>query len=83
MATFPEEPSITPQRIGDIGVNLYDPDPQAGNVQRARVIVQVIMSNGEVEVKNYNLADHVSAATISQLQGMMATLRTKANTEIL
>lgn len=80
---FGIEPGITPVSIGAISTELYDPAPGSGESQKATVTVQVVMSNGSVKTRQFNLPDHVAAGTINQLVALAASLRTKANAEIL
>lgn len=80
---FGKETSVVALRVGDIQIGLFDPDPTGNGSQKATVDVQVIMSDGRVVVRQFNLVDHVSGATITQLQTLAATLRAKAIAEIL
>lgn len=80
---FPRVEAITAVDIGDMATELLDPKPGSGEAQKAIVRVQVIMSNGSVEQRAYNLADHVPAATINQLKALAATLRNMALDNIL
>ena len=80
---FTREENIVPVKIRDIDIGLFDPDPTGGEAQSARVAVQVQMSNGDILIRHFNLADHVSGATINQLIALAANLRAKAVSEIL
>lgn len=80
---FPREQAITGVKIGDIAIELFDPNPEGEEVQKASVSVQVYMSNGAIEVRHYDLAEHFPASTINQLKTLAATIRTKAGAEIL
>lgn len=80
---FGREPTVVPVKIQDLEISLFDPDPTGTESQKARVAVQVKMSNGDVVTRQFNLVDHVSGATITQLQTLAATLRAKAVAEIL
>lgn len=80
---FGKQASVVAVDIGDMQIGLFDPKPTSSQAQKATVDVQVIMSDGRIEVRQFNLVDHVSAGTITQLQTLAATLRTKAVAEIL
>lgn len=80
---FGREAAVTAVKIMDITTSLFDPDPTGTETQKATVAVQVKMSNGDLLTRHFNLVDHVSGATITQLQALAATLRAKANAEIL
>lgn len=79
---FPRETVATVVGIGDLQIELFDPKPGSG-AQRGIVHVQVIMSDGSIRARSFNLTDHVSPAAITQLQTLAATLRAKAVAEIL
>lgn len=80
---FGQEAVISPVAIRDINIALFDPDPAGNENQSATVSVQIGMSDATVRVRDFNLVDHVSSQTIQQLQQLAATLRAKANAEIL
>ncbi len=80
---FEREKTVLPLSIGDISIAIFDPDPVGPGVQSAIVFVQIRMDDGQIRNRQDNLADHVSAATITQLKTLAATLRTKAIAEIL
>lgn len=80
---LPREKNVTPISIGALSIELYDPTPGGTETQRATVHVQVVMSNGAVVVRDFNLTDHVAGTTVTQLIALAASLRAKANTEIL
>lgn len=80
---FDRENTVIPVAIEDIEISLFDPNPLGTESQKARVAVQVRMSNGDLLTRHFDLADHVSGATITQLKALVATLRTKAIAEIL
>lgn len=83
MSAFPTEVPPSPEKIGDIVVTLYDPNPEGEGTQAANVSIQVLMGDGTVKIKQFPLAPHVSTTVMNQLKSLMANLRTKANTEIL
>ena len=59
-------------------ISLYDPAPGSGETQRATVAAQVVLSDGSIAAREFNLADHVTAQVITQLQALALDLRTKA-----
>lgn len=75
---FVKEPVVTPVSIGAMGIALYDPAPGSGETQRATVAVQVVLSDGSIAAREFNLADHVTAQVITQLRALAADLRTRA-----
>lgn len=80
---FTKEVAVKPVAIGDITIKLFDPDPTGTMVQTATVHVQVKMDDGSIRQRSVNLADVVNNATITQLQNLAASLRTKANAELI
>lgn len=80
--SFAKEAIVTPIAIGDIATELFDPVPNGGQSQSATVSIQIVMSDGKVVVRKYNLVEHVPAETITQLIGLAAFIRGKAQ-EIL
>lgn len=83
--SFVRQAAITPIAIGNISVELFDPAPDntTGRPRAATVNVQVRMSDGSVHVQHANLANHLDSATIQQLIGLVAFIRTEANRLIL
>ena len=75
---FVKEPVVTPVSIGAMEIALYDPAPGSGETQRATVAVQVLLSDGSIAAREFNLADHVTAQVITQLRALAADLRTRA-----
>lgn len=87
---FEREQPRTPLRIGDITVTLIDPDPAAPPVpdtppavRQARVVIEVVMSDGTGRTVRADIADHFSTTVLNQLKVFVASVRTKANAEIL
>jgi len=80
---FAKESTRTPIRIAAIEVCLYSPDPLGVEVSGANYAVQVVYSTGEVRALTGNLVPHLTTAQINSLQSFMATLRLKAQSEIL
>lgn len=82
---FPAEATVTPMAIGDIGVELFDPNPLGVETQAASVSIQVLMSDGSVRVRKFNLLNHYTAQQINSLGAidLVAAVCTKAETEIL
>lgn len=80
---FERAPTIIPAKIGDTATTLFDPDPTSAGAQSASVDVQVVMSDGSVIIRTFQLADHFPAATITQLKNLVAAIRAKAVAEIL
>ena len=75
---FVKHAPITPVSIGAMEIALYDPAPGSGETQRATVAVQVVLSDGSIAAREFNLADHVTAQVITQLRALAADLRTRA-----
>lgn len=87
---FERQPNVSAVRIADIRVSLFDPDPQdSGNTvrdnrtQEATAMIEVIMSDGSARQVRADIADHFSAQVLNQLRTFVASVRTKANAEIL
>jgi hypothetical protein len=81
--------STVPERIGEITITLFDPDPQppAGRVglpgRSARAEITVVFDDGHTRTVTANIPDHFSAATINQLIAFADSVRAKAIAEIL
>lgn len=80
---FTIEPTRTPTAIGDISIDLFDPDPIGTEAKGATFSVQVRMSDGSVVVRTGNLLPHITAAQRNALQNFMASLRAQAAAEFL
>lgn len=80
---FSREQVTQPQAIGDIVIVIRSPDPTSQEVPSAKAHIQIQMSDGRLRTREVNLVDHLPTATINQLKTLAATIRTKANDEIL
>lgn len=80
---FVREPVKTPNAIGDIGIELFNPDPTGTGVAGATYSVQVRYSDGSLSVLTGNLVPHLTQAQINSLLAFTAAMRTKAVAEIL
>ena len=80
---FGREIIVQPVSIGDISVELFDPEQNSGQTQSIMAQVQIIMDDGSIRHRRINLSEHLPAQTLTQLQSLMATIRTRANAEIL
>lgn len=81
--TFPTQPIRTPVAIGDIIVELQQPNPDGGGQSRAFYTVQVIHSDGTRHTLTGDLVPHLTQAQIDGLLAFMASMRVKAVDEIL
>lgn len=81
--------SVVPDRIGNVTITLFDPDPSppggrvglAGRSATARI--EVIFDDGHTRTVTANIPDHFSAAVINQLIAFADSVRAKAIAEIL
>jgi len=80
---FPQEPVRTPERISDIEVTLFSPDPTGPEQAGATYVVWVRPSDGSVRRVAGNLVPHLTQAQINALLSFMSDMRAKANAEIL
>lgn len=80
---FQREAPVRPAAIGDIRVELFDPDPLGTEERRILAHVQVRLDNGEVRIRWIDLAQHLGAATLTQLQTFLTNIRSKAVGEML
>jgi hypothetical protein len=88
---FEKQAPVTSVSIGAIQVILYDPNPTTvgdpsipgGGVQSATALIQVIMSDGTSREVRANIPNHFSTTVVNQLKNFVASVRTKANSEIL
>lgn len=80
---FERKAAVTPLRIGNTMIELFDPEPTTGQAQFAHVTVFVVMSDGTIQPQRHNLVDHFPPATINQLIAFVASVRAKAVAEIL
>ncbi len=74
MAFAPIAP-LTAIKILDIAANNFDPDPDGTESQGITYSVQVLMSNGSIEVKEGNLAPELTPTQITTQQTFMAEMR--------
>ena len=78
---FPVEPIRTPTSIGDFFVTLAD---RADTPDTVRGIIEVRDQNGDVmRVWTGDLVPHLTSQEINSLINFMATLRTRAGTQLL
>jgi hypothetical protein len=80
---FDRKQSVIPTAIWGIRMLVDDPEPGDIDEQRIRSEIDVRKSDGSVEVVRVNLAEHLTANQINGLRTLMASIRTKANAEIL
>lgn len=82
---FTKEVVRSPVSIGDISIDLFDPDPNAIEIEQkgATYNVQIRYSDGVIETRSGNLLPHITTAQRNGLQSFMASLRTQAATEFL
>lgn len=78
---FTKEPTRVPTAIGDMSVQMFT--PAGGGQGSSDFSIQVMYSDGTMQVKTGNLVPHLTQAQINQLQAFMDALRTKAISEIL
>ena len=77
---FTQEVTVTPVAIEDIGICLFTTSEGGQAIDYS---VQVRRSDDTVIVRTGNLAQHLTAQQINQLQAFMAKMRTKAEDEFL
>ena len=86
---MPDEPlppisaQPTEQSVEDIEIVLFDPGPlekarEGGQPQGAQYSVQVLMSDGNMDVRQGNLIPHLTKAEVDQLVAIVTRLRGKA-----
>lgn len=82
---FPKQQAIThtPTAITDLVVILTSPDPRGQEQPSAAFEVGVLYTTGEIKNVSGDLAPHLTQAEINQLMSFMATLRTRAATQLL
>lgn len=87
---FERQPAITDVSIGDVRVELFDPDPAVSGdplrdsrQQSAVAIIEVRRSDGSARTVRANIAEHFPPTTVNQLKAFVASVRTKAIAEIL
>lgn len=87
---FPKQPTVAPESVGHIQVVLFDPSPNQPTgegliplTQSATAEIHVQMSDGSTRLYRANIAEHFPATTINQLKNFVASVRSKANAEIL
>jgi hypothetical protein len=87
--TLPKQPPVTAVEIGRIRTILDDPNPNDDPnnptriVQSATAVIQVVMSDGSSREVRANIPDFFSTTVVNQLKNFVASVRTKANGEIL
>lgn len=81
---FTREVARTPVSIRDIGIELTDL-LQADDTHdyAARFSVQVVMSDGSIQVRQGNLLPHITTAQRNGLLSFMQSLQTQVETELL
>lgn len=80
---FPAHPIRTPVAIGDLIIELQQPTPNGGGQPRTFYTVQVIYNDGTRQTLTGDLQPHLTTAQINNLLAFMASMRTKAESEIL
>lgn len=82
---FPKQNAITqtPTAITDLVVILRSPDPRGDEQASAAFEVGVLYTTGEIRVLRGDLAPHLTQPEITQLLSFLATLRTRAATQLL
>ena len=82
---LPTAESRTPESIADLIVVLTDyiEDGDQEARQEGRFEVQVVYNNGEIKLIQGDLVPHLTGPQKTALLGFLATLRTKAEQEIL
>lgn len=89
---FERQSPVTPVGIGNITIELFDPNPDPVSsgllvpgvqVQSATAVIQIIMSDGTAREKRVDIPPHFSTTVVNQLKNFVASVRTKANNEIL
>lgn len=75
---FEEITSITAVKIVDISVQSFDPDPDGMEVQGIQYSVQILMSDGSIEVEEGNLVPELTPDQIVTQQTFMAEMRVLA-----
>jgi len=80
---FEREPLVEPVAIGDISIDIFDPESSSGEQRRITAHILVEMSDGSTRRRSLDLGPHLSAASITQLTNLVGTVRQKANDEML
>jgi len=80
---FDRETAVTPASIGDILIEIYDPEPSSGNPRRIMARIDVVMSDGHTRTRSIDLGPHLSDPAKTQLTTLVETVRQKANNEML
>jgi hypothetical protein len=81
--------STVPERIGEITVTLFDPDPapppgRVGLPVRSAIAeIVVVFNDGHTRTVTANIADHFTPTVLNQLIAFVTSVRTKAIAEIL
>lgn len=74
MAFTPITP-LTAVKVLDISAENFDPDPDGEETQGIIYSVQILMSDGEIEVKEGNLVPELTPTQITTQQTFMAEIR--------
>jgi hypothetical protein len=80
---FDQEPARVPVAIGDISVQMYDPDPLGGEQVAVTYSVQVVANTGERRVNTGNLLPHLSSQQKQTLSTFMDQLRAQVEAQML
>ncbi len=77
MAFTPITPPVA-IKILDIAANNFDPDPDGTEAQGITYSVQILMSDGSIEVKEGDLVPELTPTQITTQQTFMAEMRVLA-----
>ncbi len=77
MAFTPITPPVA-IKVLDIAASHFDPDPDGEEAQGIMYSVQVLMSDGSIEVKEGNLVPELTPTQITTQQMFMAEIRVLA-----
>jgi hypothetical protein len=80
---FHRQKVIAPEKIGDIMLELFSPDPEGQGVPFAHVSIYVRMDDGEVKVRREDLVEHFGQEKVDELLAFAESIRAKAIEEVL
>lgn len=81
---LPRENAVLPVGIGDVRIELFDPDPLNLGEQR-RIVAYIVLrlDDGNTTVRQVNMSDQVTGAVHKQLHSFMDKMRRRAEREML
>lgn len=87
--TFQQEANVTKVGIEDFEIQFFVPGPSnTENPQAGRLSAQILLSDGNIEVREYNLLarlqdDPAGQQHLSNLASLRDYIRTRLNNEVL